>query len=65
LDDVEAINLKAKIVSILGWYRIDWHDVHDRILLILGGEVEELLLEVRANLLDLKVCVVKCDNFVD
>ena len=65
MDWVEGIGLLAGVIGVLGWYRIHWHNVHNRILLILGGEVEELLLEVRAYLFDLKMGVVECDDFVD
>jgi len=65
LYDVKAVNLQREVIGVLGWYRINRHDVHDRIFLILGGEVEELLLEVRAHLFDLEMGIVECDDFVD
>lgn len=46
LDDVKAIDFKSEVIGVLGRDGIHRYDVHDRILLILGCKVEQLLFEV-------------------
>ena len=65
LDDVEAIDVKSEVIGVIGRDSIDRNDVHDWELLILGGKVEQLFLEVRTYFLDLEMRIVECDDFVD
>lgn len=65
LDDVKAIDVKGEIIGVLGRDSIDRDNIHNRILLILGGKVEQLFLEVRTYFLDLEMRIVECDDFVD
>jgi hypothetical protein len=64
LDDIKAIDFKSEVIGVLGRDCIHWHDVHNRILLILGCKVEQLLFEIRTYFLDLKVRIVECDDFI-